>query len=722
MFKCLQINLNRSHGAQNLFFQVMAERDVGIGIISEPNNCPSSTNPLWIVDDTGLAAIVWRPSLPFRCIPLFKGRGYVAARCGDMAIVACYLSPNLRLAEYSLAMQELSEVLSKIRPTPVLLAGDFNARSLLWGCNSSTSTAGYLCETMDMLDMRLINTGTIPTCVRPQGSSVIDLAWTSVGLHKYVKAWRVLSEVESLSDHRYIEFEVHPRTGGQPPHPPKAFKLPRWAMQKFSNDRFLGAISAACWNEPETMALSLEDAVLEVGRIVTDACDFAAPRVRYDPKRSTFWWNAEIAELRRLCNKCRRGSARTNKRGTERDKLEATSRYKEARKNLRKAIWNSKKSAWKTLIEDLDRDPWGRPYRMVVKKLSTTAISATELLAPKELETPLTDLFPPGDHGCAGVAWDSLEHHTNDDFGPDIAVADIRTALKGKKTRRTAPGPDGICKEVWQKLPQDFLGTIAKIFRRCLVEGIFPRAWKVAILVSIPKPVNPGTPPKYRPICLLDDIGKALERAIAERIRAALQESDSSLADKQFGFREGLSTIEALFTVRNYVFKARNSDDCVVAISLDIQNAFNSLPWNVVLAQLQRKKIPTYLIRIVRSYFSERYITYKDSSGIYQRKAATAGVPQGSVLGPLLWNLAYDWVLETKEWPGCSVICYADDTLVLARGRTPRVAAAKATIFAGSVVLRIKQLGLKIAAHKTEAMLFGGSGGRDALEDLYVST
>lgn len=136
----------------------------------------------------------------------------------------------------------------------------------------------------------------------------------------------------------------------------------------------------------------------------------------------------------------------------------------------------------------------------------------------------------------------------------------------------------------------------------------------------------------------------------------------------------------------------------MVAISLDIQNAFNSLPWNVVLAQLHRKKIPTYLIRIVRSYFSERYIMYKDSSGVYQHRAVTAGVPQGSVLGPLLWNLAYDWVLEVKEWSGCSVVCYADDTLVLAQGRTPRIAAAKATVFADSVVLRIRQLGLKIAA------------------------
>lgn len=146
MFTVLQINLNRSYGAQNLFVQTMAERGAEIAIISEPNNCPSASNPLWFVDKTGLAAIIWKTSLPFRCTLVHGGRGYVAARCGDIVVISCYFSPNLPLVEYSLAMQELSEVLIRVRPTPVLLAGDFNARSLLWGCNSTNSTAEYLCE------------------------------------------------------------------------------------------------------------------------------------------------------------------------------------------------------------------------------------------------------------------------------------------------------------------------------------------------------------------------------------------------------------------------------------------------------------------------------------------------------------------------------------------------------------------------------------------------
>lgn len=707
MFRCLQINLNRSYGAQNLLIQMMAERNADVAIVSEPNNCPSS-NPLWLVDVTGLAVIVWRASLPYRCVPLAVGRGFVAARCGDLVIVSCYLSPNIPIVEYSLAMQELSEVLRGVHPTPVLLAGDFNARSLMWGCHSTSNTAGYLWEVTDMLDLRLINRGDVPTCVRPQGSSVVDLVWTSVGLRDRVRNWSVLSELESLSDHRYLEYEVHPRSEMRSSRLLSRSRLPRWAFQKLCEDKFEGAMQAVCWSQFD-LSVPLEEMARAVERVMTDACDFSAPRVRVLPRKSTYWWNEEIAKLRKTCNRCRRRLLRANRGSNESDIREMKCLYKDARKTFRKAIWNSKKLSWKELLDDLDRDPWGRPYKLVVKKMRASAISATELMSPEDLEALLDDLFPSVDHSCVGPVWDPIIRPWAD-CGAAISSCDVRLAFIGKKNRRTAPGPDGLCKEVWKKLPQEFMGFIARLFQGCLMEGIFPSVWKTATLVLIPKPVDPGVPPKYRPICLLNDIGKAFERIIATRISSAVQELGGGFSDHQFGFREGLSTLEALFAVHNYVTKARDSRQYVVAISLDIKNAFNSLPWDITLAQMRRKRIPDYLIGIVRSYFSDRRIMFKDSTGTYQLREVTAGVPQGSVLGPLLWNIAYDWVLEVKERAASTVICYADDTLILARGRTPEIAARKATVFAGSVVLRIKQLGLKIAAQKTEAVLFGGRG------------
>ncbi|CAG4940517.1 unnamed protein product [Parnassius apollo] len=90
----------------------------------------------------------------------------------------------------------------------------------------------------------------------------------------------------------------------------------------------------------------------------------------------------------------------------------------------------------------------------------------------------------------------------------------------------------------------------------------------------------------------------------------------------------------------------------------------------------------------------------------------SCGVPQGSVLGPPLWNIGYDWVLRADLPTGVSVICYADDTLVLAQGGSYEAAAETMTRGVAIVVERIRQLGLEVALHKSEAMHFHGPRNR----------
>ena len=104
-----------------------------------------------------------------------------------------------------------------------------------------------------------------------------------------------------------------------------------------------------------------------------------------------------------------------------------------------------------------------------------------------------------------------------------------------------------------------------------------------------------------------------------------------------------------------------------LAVSIDIANAFNSLPWKTIREGLERHKLPGYLKRIINNYLTGRTVEYKGKSG-YTHRETNRGIPQGSVLGPLLWNLGYDIVLSTVLPTGVYATCYADDTL-LACGR-----------------------------------------------------
>lgn len=119
------------------------------------------------------------------------------------------------------------------------------------------------------------------------------------------------------------------------------------------------------------------------------------------------------------------------------------------------------------------------------------------------------------------------------------------------EAKNTAPGPDGIPGRALV-LALSVLGErLRHLFNKCLSLGQFPKEWKAARLVLVRKAGRPvDSQSAYRPICLLDEAGKLFERILAARLREHLSRSGPDLADCQFGFREGRSTIDAISRVK----------------------------------------------------------------------------------------------------------------------------------------------------------------------------
>ncbi|GBP05040.1 Probable RNA-directed DNA polymerase from transposon X-element [Eumeta japonica] len=125
-------------------------------------------------------------------------------------------------------------------------------------------------------------------------------------------------------------------------------------------------------------------------------------------------------------------------------------------------------------------------------------------------------------------------------------------------------------------------------YNSCLKEGTFPRKWKQQRLVLLPKGKKPPEEPSsYRPLCMLDTASKIFERIIHQRIDAVV---DPLLADNQYGFRKGRSTLDAISLVVNTAkeaiagtrWKGGAKKYCLVA-ALDIRNAFNSANWDCIM-------------------------------------------------------------------------------------------------------------------------------------------
>lgn len=208
MTKIIQCNLNKCWGAQDLFLHQMKEMDVSLCAISEPARILKS--PRWFASRDRMAAICWSPKKGIRaCSLICRGERAVAVKCDRLNVISCYVSPNKPYEEFLALLDELECMIRRIGSN-IVVCGDFNAHSIMWG-SSRTSVRGERVEEWAAgLDLRLLNDGTAPTCVRPQGTSIIDLTWITSDATRWAAAveWKVLNDTETLSDHKYVSIEI----------------------------------------------------------------------------------------------------------------------------------------------------------------------------------------------------------------------------------------------------------------------------------------------------------------------------------------------------------------------------------------------------------------------------------------------------------------------------------------------------------------------------------
>jgi hypothetical protein len=242
-------------------------------------------------------------------------------------------------------------------------------------------------------------------------------------------------------------------------------------------------------------------------------------------------------------------------------------------------------------------------------------------------------------------------------------------AVKKMASRDVASGPDGIPGRIWAETIDLMAPRLRRLFNRCLREGADPRDWRVARLVLLKKEGRPpNSPSGYRPIYLLDEVGKLFERIIAARLQTHMRQREFGWHDGQHEFRQGRSTIDAITHARKATQEMVSGQRVAMAISLDISNVFNTIPWYRIVEALRCYHVPKYLVEVIKTYLRDRWVEFGSQRGI-ERRPVERRVPQGSVLGPILWITAYDRVLRCPRPLGTEVICYADDTLVLAGGR-----------------------------------------------------
>jgi hypothetical protein len=244
-----------------------------------------------------------------------------------------------------------------------------------------------------------------------------------------------------------------------------------------------------------------------------------------------------------------------------------------------------------------------------------------------------------------------------------ITFSEIKEACDQLQSK-TSPDFEGISLYFVKKVIYAIATPILHVFRQSLCTGIVPSQFKIAKVVPVFKSGDKTNPDNYRPISLLSSFSKILEKVVSIRLTNFL-ENEKILTTFQFGFRSSHSTAHAMVHFLNNISKALNEKKHIIAIFCDLRKAFDTVDHDILLKKLYKMGIRGIELDWFKDYLNNRkqfvFLDGKSSSLLN----ILTGVPQGSILGPLLF------LLYINDLPLCSdlmSILFADDTTLSAAG------------------------------------------------------
>lgn len=233
----------------------------------------------------------------------------------------------------------------------------------------------------------------------------------------------------------------------------------------------------------------------------------------------------------------------------------------------------------------------------------------------------------------------------------------IQTLKVGK-----SPGADGLRSETLKKVADYIANPLMYIINISIKDATVPDAFKTAIVKPLYKCGSKTDMSNYRPISLISNLAKIYEKILKERINSFLKKHNL-LADNQYGFREAKSTSDALEDLTSGIYRALDSGKKALCVFVDLAKAFDTVSHSILLRSLENIGFRGTALALMRSYLSNRMQSVRVGDVTSQKRYVTCGVPQGTVLGPILFNI-YVNNLYSLETCG-KVISFADDTALL---------------------------------------------------------
>jgi len=233
-----------------------------------------------------------------------------------------------------------------------------------------------------------------------------------------------------------------------------------------------------------------------------------------------------------------------------------------------------------------------------------------------------------------------------------------------------SPGYDLINNKILKKLTNKTILLLTHIYNAMLRLSYIPPIWKFSTIILIAKPEKPKhLVTSYRPISLLPTLGKLFEKLLLKRITPIIKEKNI-IPNSQFGFRSYHSTIHQIHRITDKISSSFEKKEHCPGVFLDIAQAFDRV-WHDGLLFKLKSFLPAPYFLILKSFLEDRFFTVKHNNSYSPYYKLNAGVPQGSDLSPILYNI---YTYDLPRTNHTTLATYADDTAILASNKDPNIA------------------------------------------------
>ncbi|MEW8546767.1 MAG: reverse transcriptase domain-containing protein [Candidatus Thiodiazotropha sp.] len=635
----------------------------------------------------------------------------------NFVVGSIYIPPN-----DSTGLKKLGKVIEKVlsEPLPLVLIGDFNAHHPYWHDKDANKLGNELFEFLVDKNMIVVNSA-VPT----RKDRIIDLTIVSSSLFDKVLDWKVQQEVYLNTDHSLISFSLGASRREEP--------VERFDFRKTNWSEWEMACTEAIedWLCERSRLDSIDEDYKSFVLMLREKAKEIIP-IKHICRHSKGWWNSKLTELSKNYRKAKRQFAKRCDEANENRLKEVLLLFKEEELRARdqylddmvKLLDPSKPSQFWNVINKTRKDSSKTVVQPIRREDNSLAVTDEEIflemkkrygresLEVKEQDEEWYNFIEEEMKVRAQLEQEAIQRQDFSEVcgheNSDLREEEVEAAIS-MLSNNSAPSPDEqIFNVLLKKGGEAMVKGLHYLFQKSWALGVLPEDFKLDPKVMLPKPgkSNYNTVRSYRPITLESVIGKVMERVICNRLVWKL-EVEGGIARTQSAYRRQKSCVQTMVRVCNSITEARNRKEHTVLTVMDFESCYERIWRAGILHKAFSNGITGRMWVYIKNFLLDRHYYIKVNEYKSPVFKSAVGIPQGSVISPVLCNLYTSDSLELVDNKHAE---FADDASLWTSDSSVRNACSSLNQDLNTVEKWCTKWNMSIAPEKTEVMVFTHNG------------